>query len=604
MGRKVSYNFLIGDDGSGHPSSSRDAQGQVADLEDVGESLHQIHGPGVLIKVLDREANGELVFSLELTTAIYTWDHTRFHQQLVKMRHVRALKERPNYSLHFRDEGTFTNPTPPSYAFIGTAKAPLRLLANRISHDLTIPIICPYTMEAIGSCRLTFAPSSSGSSGVASPESVSRPLKGSVPIGQRYSFEILLHGVKGISSSSFSSIHAQVRLSSLVGEDIASDDTFISPSIDLTKSSASHLSLRKTVTVLITPAMVEYMKSGYANFEFYAVLRPQYLERLDRWDISRETSISHIQSPGGRPPMRRCETDFLGQEHHDILATITVSELSSCGTYEPVEVIDDIYQLHQGVQRRLGIKLHHSSGKSFQWTSIDHVTIGDIRTKSKDQITTVSEQEVGLKVTSNEVDDLPDGTSTLSASGPWDTAAHGSIHLDRRTRSEQMIIARLVFLVNVESLHEPASFTLDLPLRILARESRRISLMSYFTSATTHKSLIAIYGIDLVPPIAQSSSDLWRLDTAKKHVPGEEGLGDWRPRGVSLLEDWQRACKTAKGIADKQVTSAVLDLLGDLDQVEMERDSEDLLRNALKLWEQHMSQRYLVSRCEMPRTNS
>jgi hypothetical protein len=60
MGRKVSYNFLIGDDGSGHPSSSRDGLGQVADLEDVGESLHQAHGPGVLIKVLDREANGEL----------------------------------------------------------------------------------------------------------------------------------------------------------------------------------------------------------------------------------------------------------------------------------------------------------------------------------------------------------------------------------------------------------------------------------------------------------------------------------------------------------------------------------------------------------------
>jgi kinesin family protein 1 len=532
----------------------------------------------------------------ELMIAIYTWDFTRFHQQLVKMRHVRALKQRPNYSLHFRDEGTFTNPAPPSYAFIGTAKAPLRLLANRISHDLTLPIICPYTMEAIGSCRLTFALSSSGSSGVASPESVSRPLKGTVPIGQRYSFDILLNGVKGISSSSFSSIHAQVRLSSLIGEDIASDDTFISPSTDLTKSSASHLSLRKTVTILVTPAMVEYMKTGYADFEFYATLRPQYLERLERWDISRETSIPQIQSPGGRPPMRRCETDFLGEEHHDVLATITVSELSSSGTYEPVEVIDDIYQLHQGVQRRLVIKLHHSSGKSFQWTSIDHVTVGDIRTRSKDQITTVSEQDVDLKVTSNEVDDLPDGTSTLSASGPWDTAAHGSIHLDRRTRSEQTIIVRLVFLVNVESLHEPASFTLDLPLKILARESRRSSLMSYFTSATTHKSLTAIYGIDLVPPIAQSSSDLWRLDTAKKHVPGEEGLGDWKPRGVSLFEDWQRATKTAKGIADKQVTSTVLDLLGDLNQVEVDGHSDDLVRKSLKLWEQHMNQRYLVSR--------
>ena len=61
LGRNVSYNFLIGDDGSGHPSSSRDALGHVADLEDVGETLHHVQGPGLLVKVLDREANCELL---------------------------------------------------------------------------------------------------------------------------------------------------------------------------------------------------------------------------------------------------------------------------------------------------------------------------------------------------------------------------------------------------------------------------------------------------------------------------------------------------------------------------------------------------------------
>jgi len=60
MGRNVSYNFLIGDDGSGHPSSSRDAAGEITDLEDVGETLHPVQGPGILVKVLDREANGKL----------------------------------------------------------------------------------------------------------------------------------------------------------------------------------------------------------------------------------------------------------------------------------------------------------------------------------------------------------------------------------------------------------------------------------------------------------------------------------------------------------------------------------------------------------------
>jgi len=511
------------------------------------------------------------------------------------MRHVRALKQRPNYSQHFRDEGTFTNPLPPTNAFVGIVKAPLRLLANRVSHDVTLPIICPYTMEAIGSCRVAFTLSSSGSSGVMTPESSSRPLKGNVPIGQRYSFDLLLNNVRGISSSAFSSIHAQVRLSSLVGEDIASDDIFISPSVDASKT--SHLALRKTITVLVTPSMVEHMNDGYANFEFYATLRPQYLERLDRWDTSREAASPLVRSPqGARPAMRRCETDFLGQEHHDILTTITISELSSGGTYEPVEVIDDTFQLHQGVQRRLGIRVDHSSGVSFSWTSIDHVTISDIRTKAKHQIVTVNDQEVSLNVTCGEASHAPDGTSTLSAAGPWDTAAHGSIHLDRRTRSDQTIIARLTFLINVESLHEPASFSLDLPLRILPRDSRRSSLMSYFSSDRIYTSLTAVYAVELVPPIAQSTQDLWRLDTAKKHVPGEEVLGEWKPRGASLSEDWQRARKSAKGIADKQMTGVVLDLLGDLGSVDIScQEPEALLRKSLGLWQQHMTQRYLVS---------
>jgi hypothetical protein len=59
MGRKVLYNFLASDDGAGHPTSARDAGIRVADLEDVGETLQASSGPGVLVKVVDREANGE-----------------------------------------------------------------------------------------------------------------------------------------------------------------------------------------------------------------------------------------------------------------------------------------------------------------------------------------------------------------------------------------------------------------------------------------------------------------------------------------------------------------------------------------------------------------
>jgi kinesin family protein 1 len=120
--------------------------------------------------------------------------------------------------------------------------------------------------------------------------------------------------------------------------------------------------------------------------------------------------------------------------------------------------------------------------------------------------------------------------------------------------------------------------------------------MSYFSAGRIHHSLTAVYSIDLVPPIAQSTQELWRLDTGNKHVAGEAVLGDWKPRGVSLLEDWQRANKTAKGIAEKQVTGVVLDLLGELGSEDhVAEGSEMILKKSLGLWEKHMKERYIVS---------
>lgn len=122
--------------------------------------------------------------------------------------------------------------------------------------------------------------------------------------------------------------------------------------------------------------------------------------------------------------------------------------------------------------------------------------------------------------------------------------------------------------------------------------------MSYFAADKTRDSITSILAIELSPPLAQSTRDLWRLDTAKKHVQGEEKLGDWRPRGVSLIEDWQKANKIALGIADKQSTLAILDLVGDHDGIRDVNGSgsrQELLGRCVALWRKHMDERHVVS---------
>ncbi|OCF33654.1 kinesin [Kwoniella heveanensis BCC8398] len=591
MGKRISYNFLIVDDSVTSPTSSLDEHSGIITFEDVSNTVSSGSvGPAVVVKVVDKQAK-----------AVYTWDLHRFGQQLSKMRHALVMNGMPSYSVHFRVDGTFSDNPPPSYSFIGSAKAPLRLLGKQVSHMVVVPILCQYTMEAIGSCKIDFRCStSSASSGVVTPEADWRPMLGNLSVGTKFTFTVTVDGVKGLSSVDYASIHGQIRLSSLVGPSITSEDTFASLPVDLDKSSVAHLSLKRMVSVLVTPEIVQYLSHSYVTLEFFAKVRPEYLSRLDRWDSTREISPPN-SSPGTplrpgetKPAMRRCETDFVGPEHHDILANVQIQELSSNGEYVATEVLDDVFQLHQGVQRRLHINLTHSSGKVLPWKSLQHVSSSDIRLVDKGQAASVSKTEVEIRFNRQEVEYHADGTSTLSAAGVWDTAAHGCRQLDRRTSADQHLLVRLTWLLEVMTLDEPAVFQLDLPIRILGRDSRRSSILSFFTSSKIYNSLTSTFSLDLTPPLARSANDLWRLDTAKKHVQGEEGLRDWKPRSLSLIEDFMKMKRTARNLADVQATKVVLDLIADVDRTPLKADEECVLRNCLDLWRKEMEHRVII----------
>ncbi|WVF68191.1 hypothetical protein IAT40_002956 [Kwoniella sp. CBS 6097] len=552
MGKQVSYNFLVVDGSVASPTSSLDEHNGIVEFEDVSNTV--VTGsvsPAVVIKVMEEQA-----------------------------------KDVP----------------PPTYSFIGSAKAPLRLLVNQVSYHVVVPILCQYTMEAIGSCKVDFKCStSSASSGIATPDAGWNPMQGSLNVGNKFTFTFSVDGVKGLSSVDYASIHAQTRLSSLVGPSIASEDTFASVPVNLDKSSVAHLSLRRTVSVMITPEMIDHLKQAYVTIEFFAQVRSEYLSRLKRWDSTREVS-PFTSAPGtplrpgeSKPTMRRCETDFVGPEHHDILANVEIRELASDGEYVPAEVLEDVFQLHQGVQRRLHLNLTHSSGRALPWKSLQHISSNDIRVVDKGQAASVSRTDVEIRLNRQEVEYHPDGTSTLNASGVWDTAAHGCRQLDRRTSADQHVLVRLTWLLEVETLDEPAIFHLDLPLRILGRDSRRSSILSFFTSSKIYNSLTSTFSLDLTPPLARSANDLWRLDTAKKHVPGEEGLGDWKPRSLSLIEDFAKMKRTVRGLADVQATKVVLDLVGEIEARGFtDHEKDEILRRCLTLWQKEMDHRVVI----------
>jgi kinesin family protein 1 len=280
-------------------------------------------------------------------------------------------------------------------------------------------------------------------------------------------------------------------------------------------------------------------------------------------------------------------------EHHDVLASIEVHEMGNDGEYKPADVEDDVAQLHLGVQRQMVVSLKHASGQAFKWTRIVHASASHVRVQNKEHAPVeVPASSVDLQLVSH-VEYASDGTSRLLARGTWDSAAHHCIHLDRRSRGDDLAIVRLTFMVDVERLDEPAVFTMDLKVKIIGRDSRRssISIRNIWRPRPV-TSVVGIFGVDLNPPLARTARDLWRLDTSKKPVANEAVLGGWRPRSIALVREYNDLARVRRALAEVQTTRVVLEHVGDLAASQSDETGQRALEaKSLSLWKREMDTR-------------
>lgn len=601
----MSYNFTISAGGSlAAPVSAVDTIAGLDEFGDVADPvLASATQPSVAIKVLDKRHN-----------AIYAWSLDRMQQQVQRMRNLTTYIDRPSYTQHFSSDEPFYDSPPPEYSFIGNALISLAPLSRRLSSTSTVPIFCRYTAEAIGSCRIDikvvnvvlsqkYANGSSPSTRSASP------VPGTVPPGSKLNFFLTVDSVKGLSSHDFSAAHLQVRLSSFVGPSLTSEEVFPSSALDLDASSLSELKIRRNFTIVTSTKVLAHLKQGYAPIEFFATIRPTYMERLERWDEMREqklyprasgsSSPASDSRPAVLPHMRRSETDFVVEQTHDVVAWLQLCELAPDGQYAPVPVVSQgnldpgCFSLHQGLQRRIVISLCSNSGKQFPWAELTKVRIGNVRlldpkgrvheSESKAMVTLplLKEQTVEFK---------PDGTGVLTGEVLWDSSVHDSLLLNRVTAANQRILLQLNSAVAVETCADPVQFNMDIAITIQTRDARPPSkFLTFFGSNKILSKTSSLFRVRLSPPLTRSPKDLWRLDTSEKYVRGEESLGTWKPRGISVVEDYSRLVATERRAADVQ---AIRVLLGNSPPRMVQPDdstvawrAEHLLKKSLDLWQ-------------------
>ncbi|EED79320.1 predicted protein [Postia placenta Mad-698-R] len=601
LNKDVSYNFTVASGGSlAAPVSAIDS---IAGLDQFGDVVDPVLAsatqPSVAVKVLDKR-----------NKAIYAWSLDRLQQQLQRMRNLTTFIDRPSYSQHFSSEEPFYDSPPPEYSFIGNALLSLAPLSRRLSSTSVVPIFCRYTAEAIGSCRIdvkisNVVFSSKHANASASSTRPPSPVPGTVPPGSKISFILTVDSVKGLSHHDFSSAHIQVRLSSFMGPFISSEEVYPSSAIDMDTASLSDLKFRRSFSIVASSRVLTYLRQGYAPIEFFARLNATYLERMERWDELREQRLppsTHSPSPDSNsanlPLMRRSETDFVVEQTHDVVAWLQISELAPDGIYTPVPVISQgnldpgAFLLHQGLQRRIVLSLFSNSGRQLPWTEVTRIRIGNIRLlDAKGRLHDASSKAlVTLPLLQQQaVDFKMDGTGTLSAEALWDTSVHNSILLNRVTGSNQRIMLQISWSVNVDVCAEPVQFTMDTAMSIQSRDARPPSrFMSLLGATKIIPKTSTVFTVRLTPPLTRSPKDLWRLDTAEKYVRGEETLGVWKPRGVSVVEDYNKLVSMERRAADVQAVRVVL-ATSPTSRI-MQSDavvwaSEGLMRKALNLWQ-------------------
>ncbi|KAJ3798287.1 kinesin-like protein [Lentinula aff. detonsa] len=598
LGKQVSYNFTISSGGPlAAPASSVDTIAGLDQFGDVSDPvLRSATQPSVAIKVLDERHN-----------AIYTWSIDRMQQQLQRMRNLTAYIDRPSYTQHFSSDEPFYDSPPPQYSFIGNALIPLAPISRSLSSTYIVPIFCRYTAEAIGSCRVDMRLVNVS----IPPRRTNDQSNGSalqiVPPGSKLSFFFTVDTVKGLSVHDFSAVHLQVRLSSFVGSNLSAEEVFHSTAIDLESSSLSELRFRRSFSIVASQKVLSHLRQCYAPIEFFAAVTPTYLERMERWDEMREQKIYLPRTPESEsnkssidtnlPHMRRSETEFVVEQTHDVVVWVQVCELAPDGQYAPVPVLSQgaldpgSFSLHQGLQRRIIISLSSNSGQQLPWSEFTKVRIGNIRVlDAKGQVReSASKALVTLPLLQEQsLEFRPDGTGRLSGQALWDSSIHNSPVLNTVTPTNQRVLLQLTWAVIVETCSVPVHFSMDVAITIGTRDSGTPSkILTFFGSKKILEKSSNLFRVRLSPPLTRSAKELWRLDTAEKYVRGEEILGGWKPRGISVVEDYLRLVSMEQKAADVQSTRAILTTVSSrgIQPDTLAWRADHLTRTALDLWQ-------------------
>jgi kinesin family member 1 len=527
MEKHVGFQFVVLDTEQ-HKASSYDlVLHDISSEDDVW--LEEAKKPCLAVRVMDFQ-NSVILF----------WSTEKLRQRVQRMRQIHQYIDRPEYIQHFRLQNPFSEFFIPQFSFLGDGTVPLTAVFDMKVQDFAVEIISPYTQGVLGVLRLSLEPSSAHG-----PTSTIK-------------FNVVVHDIVGFAEREGTHVHAQLYVAG------ASDDNGITTTQTVSDFDEGPIRFESVHSLSIRQ---QDSRDSMLKVAVYAQLTSMHLDKLISWDEIRCSA----DAPSQQQNLHRLpESEYHSEERHDVFARVQILELSENGQYLPVEVVQSsaldagVYQLHQGVQRRISITLTHSLSESLPWEDLTALRVGEVHLiDSSGKIADLDSQtpDILLKqIQEPMIKDNADGTSNITIVGQWDSSLHNSQLLDRATFEKHKIQVALRWNVISSRVHDPVVFSLEQQLQILPRSYTRPQsiLKSFWNQTRVTHSTDRIFCVTVRPVSAKRAADLWRMDTQHDYVNGEELLANWAPRRVSLVRDFIASRKRQRWLAEVEAAKSAL----------------------------------------------
>ncbi|KAJ9615184.1 hypothetical protein H2200_001258 [Cladophialophora chaetospira] len=563
MDQDCNFQFVILDSGE-ERGSSYDLILRDGDDDDA---LTNARKPCLAVRVINNQLS-----------CIHLWSLDKLRERVAKMRQMHQYKDQPEYLQHFRLDNPFRDSDQPLFSLVGDGTIPLTAVFETRVQDFVVEISSPSTRQIIGKIRMSLEPSLA--------ESPPTTIK----------FNIVIRDLAGFAEHEGTQVHAQMTVLGTEDESVATTQPIHGFGDGPVRFESIHnLSVRRSGET-----------SAVLKIAIFAQVSSTHLDKLISWDELREMSE---QQHDVQPTHRISEAEYNLEERHDVFAKVQFLELAENGQYMPVEVVqnnaNDIgaFQLHQGLQRRISVNLTHVFTEGLPWDDLKNLRAGEVhlidasgRVVDLGSITA----DIPLKqIQEPMIKDNADGTSNITIIGQWDSSLHKSLLLDRATQEgfRVQVSLRWDIISNRLGQDHPMPFSIEQQLQILPRSHVRPQPMfkSFWNQTRITHSADGLFSIVVRPVSAKRAADLWRLDTSKNYINGEEHLGNWQPRGLSLVKDYLIARRKRRQLQDIESAKAALGLrrlsVGKVQRARPASPSttdpreEQLLRKFVAIWQ-------------------